>query len=142
MSDQKRLLRSQTNRMLGGVCAGLASYLGVDPLLIRFAFGALGFINGFGVILYCVLWIIIPDQAGSELASEDAVRANLSDMRNQLQTTVQSIGATRGSMLVGLFLIAAGLWFLAKIVFPHLNVALFWPLIFIGAGVFLLLRRR
>jgi phage shock protein C len=142
MSEQKRLLRSRTNRMLGGVCAGLANYLGMDPLLIRVAFAALGFVNGFGVILYFVLWIIIPDEASRELASEDAVRANLSDMRHQLLSTVQSIGATRGSMLVGLFLIATGAWFLAKIVFPDLNVALFWPLIFIGAGLFLLLRRR
>jgi len=142
MSEQKRLLRSKSDRMLGGVCSGLGRYLGMDPLLIRIGFGALALINGFGLLLYFVLWIVIPDEAGRELSSEDAVRANLSDMSQQLQSTVQSIGATRGSMIVGLFLIGAGVWFMAKMIFPTLNLDLFWPVILIGAGLFILLRRR
>ena len=38
MNPSRRITRSSTNRMLGGVCAGLANYLGVDPTLVRIGF--------------------------------------------------------------------------------------------------------
>ncbi len=142
MSEQKRLLRSQSGRMVGGVCAGLARYLSVDPLWIRILFGALALINLFGVFLYLILWIIIPDEAGRNLTSEEAVRANLNDIGRQFQSTVQSIGAASGSVIVGLFLVGVGAWFLLKMFFPLLDVNLLWPVALIGVGIYLLLRRR
>ena len=57
----RRIYRSRTDRILGGVAGGLAKYLGVDPVLIRLAFIALLF-AGIGVLLYIVAWIIIPEE--------------------------------------------------------------------------------
>lgn len=59
---EKKLYRSN-NRMLAGVCAGLAEYMNVDPTIIRLAYAALTlFTAGFpGLILYVIMMIIVPE---------------------------------------------------------------------------------
>src|SRR5690348_13713624 len=54
------LQRSSTDRMLGGVCGGLAEYSGVDPLLWRVGFVALALAGGTGVLVYLLLWLLMP----------------------------------------------------------------------------------
>jgi len=58
--EVRRLYRSGKDRILGGVCGGIAEYLGVDPVIIRLLWivGTLAW--GFGIILYIICWIIIP----------------------------------------------------------------------------------
>jgi phage shock protein C len=56
----KRLFRSRTDMMLGGVCGGLAKYLNVDPTVVRLVFVLLLFIGGGGFWIYLVLWLITP----------------------------------------------------------------------------------
>lgn len=57
---EKRLQRSRTDRMIGGVCGGLAQYFGVDPTLVRALLVFITVMGGAGVILYAVLWVIMP----------------------------------------------------------------------------------
>ena len=58
----KKLYRSD-DRMLGGVCAGLAEYADVDPTVVRLLYAALTVFTAFsGIILYPVLWIIMPEK--------------------------------------------------------------------------------
>jgi phage shock protein PspC (stress-responsive transcriptional regulator) len=47
-------------RVVGGVCEGLGRHLGVDPMVLRLAFVVLGLANGVGVVLYAVLWSVLP----------------------------------------------------------------------------------
>jgi phage shock protein C len=56
------LYRSQTNRMVAGVCGGLAQYFNVDPTLIRVLFVLLAVLGGSGLLLYIAMWIIVPKQ--------------------------------------------------------------------------------
>ncbi|RYF29337.1 MAG: PspC domain-containing protein [Chloroflexi bacterium] len=57
----KRLYRSQTDKKIGGVCAGLAEYINIDPTIIRVIFVILLLPGGFpGLIPYVLLWIIVP----------------------------------------------------------------------------------
>lgn len=60
--EPKRLFRSRTNRMLGGVCGGIAEFFVLDPTLVRLAF-VLGTILGFGalVFVYLAMLIIVPE---------------------------------------------------------------------------------
>jgi phage shock protein C len=53
------LRRSSTDRMLGGVCGGLAEYSGIDPVLWRVGMVALALL-GPGVIVYLLLWVLMP----------------------------------------------------------------------------------
>jgi phage shock protein C len=62
MSQTRKLYRSQTNRMLGGVCGGLAEYLNTDATLIRVLFVLLTVLGGAGPIIYLGMWIIVPNQ--------------------------------------------------------------------------------
>ena len=60
-SPGARLMRrSQQDRWLGGVCAGLARYAGLEAWLVRLLFVALMLMGGFGVLAYVLLWIFMP----------------------------------------------------------------------------------
>ena len=56
----KRLYRSNTDKMLGGVCGGLGDYLNTDPTLIRLVFLVLFLVFGSGPLIYIILWIVTP----------------------------------------------------------------------------------
>lgn len=56
----RKLTRSRANRMLGGVCGGLADYFGVDSTWIRIAFVVSVILPGPQVLLYLLLWLVIP----------------------------------------------------------------------------------
>jgi phage shock protein C len=59
----KRLFRSRTNRLLGGIRGGLGIYFDTDPNIIRILWVALTIISvGVGVIVYIVAWILIPEE--------------------------------------------------------------------------------
>jgi len=58
----KRLYRSRTDRMLGGVCAGLGKYFNVDPTLMRLAFALIFFAGGGGLLLYVIMWVVVPEE--------------------------------------------------------------------------------
>lgn len=57
---RKKLYRNIDDRILAGVASGIAAYFGVDPVFIRIVFILLLFLNGFGILLYIILWIIMP----------------------------------------------------------------------------------
>lgn len=62
----KRLYRSKKNKMVGGVCAGLGEHLDVDPSIIRLVWVIVTLLSfGFGIIVYLVAWIIVPEQTGT-----------------------------------------------------------------------------
>ncbi len=59
----KRLYRSKTQRVLGGVCGGLGEHLDVDPTVIRLALVLVTLISlGTGLLLYLIAWIIVPEE--------------------------------------------------------------------------------
>lgn len=57
---RKKLIRDTSNKVFSGVCSGLAAYFGLDTTLIRVIFVLLAIFGGSGVLLYIVLWIVIP----------------------------------------------------------------------------------
>ncbi len=60
---KKRLFRSETDRRLGGVCGGLAEYLDFDVSIIRIAFCVAGLFGGFGIVLYLIMWLVVPNKS-------------------------------------------------------------------------------
>jgi phage shock protein C len=61
MEEPKRLYRSRTDRKLGGVCGGIATYLNVDPTIVRLI-TLLCIITGLSILIYIVMWIVIPEE--------------------------------------------------------------------------------
>jgi phage shock protein C len=63
-NDVKRLYRSRTIRVLGGVCGGLGVYLKVDPVLLRVLWAVTFIFGGLGLLAYLIAWLIIPEEPG------------------------------------------------------------------------------
>ncbi|WP_448625569.1 PspC domain-containing protein [Geodermatophilus sp. URMC 64] len=59
-APRPQLRRSGSEKMLGGVCGGLAEYSGIDPLLWRVGFVGLTVAGGAGVLVYLLLWVLMP----------------------------------------------------------------------------------
>jgi len=55
------MYRDPDNRILGGVCAGIGAYWRIEPWIIRIIFLALMFAGGFGLLIYIILWIVLPE---------------------------------------------------------------------------------
>lgn len=64
--NEKRLVRSQSDRMLFGVAGGLAEYLNVDPVIVRLLFVLLTLAGGPGIIVYLVMAIIMPQESAPQ----------------------------------------------------------------------------
>jgi phage shock protein C len=60
--NPKKLLRSKDDRMIAGVCGGIAKYAGIDAVIVRLAMVALVIFGGTGLPLYLAGWIIIPEE--------------------------------------------------------------------------------
>ena len=60
--DGKRLDRSKKDRMICGVCGGIANYFNIDPTLVRLAFVLIAMGAGSGILAYIIAAIIIPDE--------------------------------------------------------------------------------
>lgn len=61
--EPRRLYRAGNDKILGGVCAGLANYLRLDPAIVRILFVLITFGWGFGFLLYIILWIVLPTRS-------------------------------------------------------------------------------
>jgi len=64
--EEKRVYRSRTDRVLGGVCAGLGKYFGLDPVLLRVIWAIAFFVGGAGLLAYIIAWIIIPEEPAAQ----------------------------------------------------------------------------
>jgi phage shock protein C len=63
----KKLYRSNDQRLLGGVCGGLGEYFNTDPTIVRLLFVAFALLAGGGVLLYLILWLLIPQEPTAEI---------------------------------------------------------------------------
>ena len=59
---KKKLYRSRENKMIAGVCGGIAEYLDVDPTIVRLVWVLMVFGVGFGVLAYIIAWVIMPER--------------------------------------------------------------------------------
>jgi phage shock protein C len=66
MEEPRKLYRSRTERMVAGVCGGLAEYFSVDTTVIRVLFLVLTLFGGSGLVVYVVMWILVPDASKAQ----------------------------------------------------------------------------
>jgi len=143
MSETKKLYRSESSRVIGGVCAGLGEYLGVDAVLVRLVFGALALLNGLGAIAYVIMWLIVPTESQVELSGEDLFKANLEEMSGQARNFGERMkNSSQGTVIIGFALVGLGAVVLLKNVLPWLDMAFVWPVGLIIIGIYILFSRR
>lgn len=71
-----RLYRDDNDKILGGVCGGLASYLRIDPTIVRLVFALMSFGAGTGILLYILLWVILPSRPLNNTSSTKRLYRN------------------------------------------------------------------
>lgn len=142
-TTETRLSRSETNRVLGGVAAGIAEYVHIDPTVIRIIFILLGLFGGSGLLLYLALWIVMPS-ASSLQVTTDPVRENITEIHGKTQQLAASLrnskeNTTRtGALLLICFGILLVLNNFGIYVF---NFGKMWPFLLILLGIVLLRRK-
>jgi len=67
MAQEKRLMRSTTDRWFGGVCGGLGDYFNIDSTVIRVVFFLLFWFGWGGALVYLVLWIVLPQEPAADI---------------------------------------------------------------------------
>src|SRR5262249_59418711 len=73
-STMGRLQRSRSDRMLAGVCGGLARYFGIHPAFYRIGFVVLGLVGGAGILIYLAAALVIPDEGKQDSIASKALR--------------------------------------------------------------------
>lgn len=88
----KRLYRDPDNRILGGVCSGIANYLNIDPLIIRILFLVLLFVFGIIAVIYIVLWALLPAAyTTAQKLDMRGERFNISDIEKNVRKEYETV---------------------------------------------------
>lgn len=144
------LYRSTSNRVLGGVAAGLAEYVAIDPVFIRLLFVILALINGVGLLAYMVLWVCIPSQDKGPY-KQGTLKDNAQDISQTVQRTAQTWDSPANPVRpwAAWILIAIGICLL--LVTTGLAAYFFsfaghignyiWPIILIVIGLIIIVRK-
>lgn len=138
----KRLYRSQKDRLIAGVCGGLGQYLAIDPVLIRLAFALLVIFKFWlGLIAYVLAALLIPERGSNP---DDAIEAEVVD-----HPYTEDGSGSQNRLAVALICVGGG-WLLFRF-FPripalsgYVNIlkVTFWPLALIALGVWLIFRHN
>jgi phage shock protein C len=144
----KRLYKSHSNKVIAGVCGGIAEYLDIDPLLVRILTVIFFFAGGFTLLAYIVGMIIIPSQPW-ETACEGATAQGQSAAA-ACSTSYGSHNST-GSIIVGVVLLLFGIHYLFRNIpffnpyywwFWDIGWHFIWPSLLILAGLLVIFATR
>jgi phage shock protein C len=137
----KELYRDKQRASIGGVCAGLSDYFNLDVTLIRAIFLVALFGFGTGFLLYCILWIIMPEKkmtVGNEYYDTVDYTVNEEGKAEPVQENIKKNKKQNESVVGGLILITLGILFLADEMMPWFSFDKLWPLVLVAIGIGLL----
>lgn len=142
MEQRSGLYRSSRDQMIGGVAGGIGESWNLDPTLIRILFILMVLVGGGGVLLYIILWIVLPldDQMTINVKSETMEEQKTSENANAgvPKQDPRFKKKDDGSLIAGLILITLGVIFLVIRYVPRIDFGDLWPVILIVIGIVLL----
>ena len=157
---EKRLYRSRSDRMIWGVCSGLAKYFDIDPTIIRIIAVLLLLANGIGIIAYIILAIVVPLESSGVTKPRDVIKENVEEMKetasqlgHEIRSTFTREGGTpeegvrtrrRSLNMLGITLIVVGILFLLSSFnfLWWLRWAYIWPIVLVAIGLLLIAGAR
>lgn len=135
----KKLYRSTTDTMIGGVCAGIAEYFNIDPTIVRLLAVILFFADGIGFLFYFLAWIIIPER--KDYIDVDSVTDDEDDLSSEENNRVFTVKKGHSPQrILGIILIGAGIFFILDKWFFFIRWYRLWPLILIAFGVYFVIK--
>ena len=132
MSNNKRLERDLQNKVLGGVCSGLGNYFDMDPIIWRVLFFFLVFFGCSGLLIYIVLWIVMP--AGQTRLKDGTVVEDVEPVGEGSTPKKSNGNITAGFILIGI----GAICLLARYI-PQVSWHTAWPVILIVIGLILII---
>jgi phage shock protein C len=144
-----RLERSRANRVISGVCGGIAEYLDIDATFVRVVMVILAFPFGVGILIYFVLLFLMPNpgEATPFVRAAGTAQTTVVDPANPVTPAaprvVDPMVVERRRNGIGLLLVAVGVVFLLGNVgaFRFVDWRYIWPLVVIALGVYLVAQR-
>jgi phage shock protein PspC (stress-responsive transcriptional regulator) len=137
----KKLYRSKRNAVVAGVSAGLAEYFNIDPAIVRLIFVLATVFGGSGVLVYIILWIILPQEEQGTIGSHDTVHDNVAEIRGRAEEFAEGFRGgsreIRTRTMVGYIFIGLGVIFVLQN-FGLFRADIFWPLVLVVVGLFIL----
>lgn len=154
---ENRLYRVVNGRVIGGVAGGLAEFFGIDPTIIRIIFILLTIMGGGGILIYIILWIVVPERyitqspfntytppINPESSSASGVGETYKGYDPITSTGQPDItkknNRMEGSLIAGLVLILIGGFFLFERYMPNIDFGDFWPLLLILIGLIMIFK--
>jgi phage shock protein PspC (stress-responsive transcriptional regulator) len=117
---ENRLIRTQQDRIIGGVCGGLARYLNIEVVLVRLFFVVFALVGGIGPLVYIILWIVVPseEQIGgstTQVYSVDGevIKERAENFKDEFVEMVNRPGKKTG-LYIGVALILVGAYIFLK----------------------------
>ena len=157
---EKRLYRSQSDRMIWGVCGGLAQYFNMDPTIVRVIAVLSIFANGLGILAYMILAIVVPLESSRATEPKDVVKENVEEIKEtasglgqELRTALAKEGGAaegaakahgRSRNVLGIVLVVAGIFFLLSSLdlFWWFRWSYLWPLVLVVIGLLIIVGSR
>lgn len=155
---EKRLYRSN-NKVIAGVCAGIAEYFDIDPTLVRIAWALTALLMGSGVLAYIICAIVIPqnpntstaqpasarltaagDEPGTETDDAERTGENPEKPPSTSAPQISQKNSDDVSLILGLVLIVVGGLFLARKFFHWLDMGIVWAGILVVFGLYLIFK--
>ncbi|HVM20685.1 MAG TPA: PspC domain-containing protein [Egibacteraceae bacterium] len=90
MDEVRKLTRSEDERLIAGVCGGLAQYFGVDATLMRVLFVVAAVFGGAGLWAYLAIWLIVPRTSKVGASARDVVKDNVAEGQQLAQDGVRA----------------------------------------------------
>lgn len=138
-TQQKRLYRSRTNRVIAGVCGGFAEYLDIDPTLVRIIWVLLTIFGGWGLILYLAALIIVPLNPVYGVNPSTTVASGATKPVTD-PSAIQIIGITL--VVIGFFILFINLDIFSFRAITRFIWSYLFPAVLIAAGAYILFTRR
>ncbi|MBW6489987.1 MAG: PspC domain-containing protein [Lentimicrobium sp.] len=159
--SETRLYRTVQGRVIGGVAGGLAEYFGIDPTIVRLIFVLLVIFGGSGVLIYLILWIILPEKNSyntynsftTKPPSPNSEGSGVGDAydgfeqgkpfypENEINPNIAEVQQRKkmeGSLIGGVILIVLGSMFLIEKFIPRIDFGDLWPVLLIAVGLILI----
>ncbi len=146
----RKLYRSRSDALLGGVCGGIAERLEVDSSLVRVVFAVLAIMSGIGILIYFLLWLIVPREGGPEPAPRETVRSGANEIADRAKEFGEEVRTAVARRDVGLAVAVAAILIFLGVALLLRNLGFWWawwlrfdvlgPLLLIALGIALLWR--
>jgi len=157
---EKRLYRSKSDRMIWGVCGGLAKYFDMDPTILRVIAVLSIFLGSLGIWAYIILAIVVPLEGSKATEPKDTIKENVEEMKETASELGREIQSTlkgeegdseeiakmrhRRRNTLGIILIVIGILFLLDSfnIFWWFHWGNLWPLVIVAIGALVIFSTR